>query len=116
MATEKPLADRVVAALKEHGRLDLDKLAKHAGTTKATLYASTAKWKAAGLIRPVPGERGVYELGSGQAAAPRQAQGGADKTNGSFATALNALRSDRAALAAQMEKLDKAIAVLEALG
>ncbi len=38
MATKKPVAERVVAALKERGASTLEQLAKHADTTVGTLY------------------------------------------------------------------------------
>lgn len=79
MKEKKPLAERVAAALKEHGRCALDDLAKYAETTKGTLYASTAAWKKAGILRPVAGERGVYEAGKVEAKPPPKAKASAPK-------------------------------------
>jgi DNA-binding IclR family transcriptional regulator len=38
MADKKPLAVRIVEALREHKQLTLEQIAKHADTTVATLY------------------------------------------------------------------------------
>lgn len=56
MAPKKPLAERIVEALKQHGRCSLDQLAKHAGTTKNTLSTMMS-----GIPRVRRVEPGVYE-------------------------------------------------------
>ena len=78
MKAHKPLTERIGDALAKHGRCSLDELAKHVGTTKATLYTMMGKLKDEGIVRPVAGERGVYEAAKGAArtieAPPAQAK------------------------------------------
>lgn len=65
---KRPLAERVVEALRKHGNLNLDDLAKHAGTTKGTLYTMMGTFqKKHGVVKI---SRGVYGLGGARQAPP----------------------------------------------
>lgn len=105
MATTKPLAERVLEALKKHGDSNLEELAKHTGSTAGSLSTMVAKVKG---VRRV--SRGVY--GVGTTPPPKTAKRVAA---GSFGTALTALRDERAGLVTQLGKLDRAIEAIEAL-
>lgn len=68
MAEKKPLAERVVEALKEHGNLSIPDLAKCAGTTPATLYTLMGTFvKKHGVVKL---SRGVYGLGTARTSPP----------------------------------------------
>lgn len=67
---KKPLKDRIVEALRSHGALNVDQLAKHADTTKATLGTMMGTLqKTAGVVKV---KRGVYALKGAAAPAPRE--------------------------------------------
>lgn len=124
-AMEGTIIDRALAALKKHGPLSLDELAKHAGTTKGSMSTYTGTLVKKHGVRRVHGERGVYELGDGKAEKPRQrdalAAGGelGRRKNGTpdklYAAALLDLQDKRQALVEQLAKLDRAIEAVEAL-
>lgn len=124
MAEKKSVTERVIEALQKHGALALDQLAKHASTTKATLYTMMGTLqKKHGVVKV---GRGVYDLKANKAAPPPRAETSskerkapvvAKKSNGTspYASAVVELYDRRAALASEMEKLDNAIAAMEAL-
>lgn len=70
MSDKKPIKERVRDALEKHGKRQLSQLAKDVGTTPATLSAMMGKLKDEGIVKPIAGERGVYELGSNKQPAP----------------------------------------------
>ena len=81
MATKKPLAERVVEALKKHGACTLEQLAKHAGSTAGSLSTimGTLK-KKYGVIRgKAPGMPSTYSLGAPADALQRGAELGRNK-------------------------------------
>lgn len=107
MKPKKPLAERVVEALREHGPSSLIQLAKFTGSTAASLST----------LMPVKGTvrvaRGVYDISRTPApkAEPKAKQNG----QGSLGAAIEALKHERSALAEKVAKLDQAIAAIEAL-
>lgn len=118
MKPKTTVAERVVEALKKHGRCTVEQLARHADTTKATLYTMLGTLKKHHGV--VSTERGIYELGD-KAAPPPKATPAKERAmapkNGSgvYAAAVLDLQERRADLVAEIEKVDHAIKAMEAL-
>lgn len=111
--------ERALAALKKHGQLSLDELAKHAGTTKSTLYTCTGTLVKMHGVRKVAGKRGTFEMGDQQPAPVKHSGQFAEKRNSAssgLAGALAELRKEREYLQAEIVKVDVAITAIEALG
>lgn len=116
---EKPLAERIVEVLGARGPLNLDELAKHADTTKATLYTMIGTLqKKHGVVRV---ERGVYGLRAAikdgppkprPTPAPRRINGNGHDI---YAEALTGLQEKRAVLVDELAKVDRAIEAVGAL-
>lgn len=116
MANEKPLAERIVDALKKHGKLNLDQLAKHASTTKGTLYTMMGSLVKNHGVRRVAGERGSYEIGNATALRDAPARA-APPINGSPYAGVRAdLNAKKTAMLLDLTKLEAAIQAIEALG
>jgi DNA-binding IclR family transcriptional regulator len=121
MPDKKPLAERIVAALREHGNLTLEKIAKHADTTVATLYTMMGTLKKLHGVtqgrdgRPLRGLR----LGQGDAGKPRArdalASGGELGRKTPYAATLAGLAARRTDLLAEVAKVDRAIEAVKAI-
>jgi biotin operon repressor len=122
MKEKKTVAERAIDAMRKHKCLTLEQLAKHAGSTKASLYTVMAELKKQG-IRRVHGERGVYELATDAKAAkpaPKvkrkpHGRGNGHADAGLFVSTIRDLRERRDALLAEIGKLDRAIEAVEAI-
>lgn len=111
MAEKKPLAERIVETLRKHGDLDLDAIAKHAGTTKTTLSTMMGSLCKSHGVRRV--KRGVYAIGGEPSKNEGRKPG---KVNDSpLDKVLADLRGRKESLLAEATKIDVAIAAVEAI-
>lgn len=128
MADKKPLAVRIVEALREHKQLTLAQLAKHADTTVSTLYTMMGTLKKLHGVARVGSQGKAAIYGFSVKGAPPQRKpkpppkkpkknAPARRVNGSapYAAALLGLRGKRSELAVELEKVDGAIKAIEAL-
>lgn len=120
MADKKPLAERIVEALRAHGNLTLTQLAKHAGTTVSTLYTMMGSLKKKhGVQRiSISREGAVYGLGEPEPKAPQATKppkAKAPKAADPYAPAMEGLRARRAELVAEIAKIDRAIEAIGAI-
>lgn len=126
MKDKEPLAERIVKALREHGKLTLEQIAKHADTSVATLYTMMGTLKKHHGVARAGSEGKAAIYGFAVKGAPQQRKSkkkrAAPKTRSKKGEASDALtgtvrdlKRRREALMDDVSKLDRAIEAVEAL-
>lgn len=120
MKDQKPLAERILDALKKDGPMTLEQIAEHAETTVGTLYTMMGSLKKKhGVVKIQPDLRQAATYQIGGAPAPKKPTKPAPpkRVNGSapYAAALQGLREKRSELALELAKVDHAIEAIGAL-
>lgn len=119
MSDKKPLADRIHDALKAHGPMDAEQLAKRSGTTRATIYtmAGTLQ-KKFGVTKHQPGGKAtnaIYALPGQKTPEPKAKPFGTSAHGSPFAKTVADLEARRAGLMAEVSKIDRAIEAVRAV-